>query len=175
MLARKLWAGNPSTPSQFRHVGVNHMTALCSLGSTSLPLLGKDTALGKESKALSHYSLVPLTLFCFQEHTVLFFFFLSGFCNCCILSLKCSVSRILQGRNILPFNYHPKCHLLWSAFNSWTHLFAKLSYWFCISQQIFLKWYLSNRYCSMFPEYKEEIIMMSLLSRISNCIHMIST
>lgn len=50
------------------------MTALCSLGSTSLPLLGKGTALGKESKALSHYSLVPLTLFCFQEHTALFFF-----------------------------------------------------------------------------------------------------
>lgn len=104
-----------------------------------------------------------------------FFFFLSRFCNCCILSLKCSVSRILQGRNILPFNYHLKCHLLWSAFNSWTNLFAKLSYWFCISQQIFLKWYLSNRYCSMFPEYKEEIIMMSLLSRNSNCIHTIST
>ena len=75
MLAGKLWAGNPSTPFQFRHVGVNHMTALCSLGSTSLPLLGKGTSLGKESKALSHYSLVPLTLFCFQEHTVLFFFF----------------------------------------------------------------------------------------------------
>lgn len=57
-----------------------------------------------------------------------------------------------------------------------THgLFAKLSYWFCISQQIFLKWYLSNRYCSMFPEYKEEIIMMSLLSRNSNFIHTIST
>ena len=75
MLARKLWAGNPSIPSQFRHVGVNHMTALCSLGSTSLPLLGKDKALGKESKTLSHYSLVPLTLFLFQEHTVPFFFF----------------------------------------------------------------------------------------------------
>lgn len=173
MLARKPWAGNPSIPSQARCVGVNYMTAFCSLGRTISPLPGKGTTLGKESKALSYYSLVSLTLFLFQEHTVL----ISAFRILQLLSplLECSASKTLQISSILPFNYYLKCHLLWILVYSWTNLSAKLSYGFCISQQIYLEGHLSStvQYFQN-TKMKEIIIMVSVPSRNSNCIHMIS-